>query len=73
MLVCVVGSVQTACVLTRLLYRLLCRLMRVLAGGGRQRELEILVLRHQLAILRRSGKRPQYTTADRAVLAAASP
>jgi transposase len=30
------------------------------------------VLRHQLAILRRGGKRPRYTTADRALLAAAS-
>src|ERR671936_1870170 len=55
-----------------LLYRLLCRLLRVLVGGGRERELEIIVLRHQLAILRRGGKRPPYTIADRAVLAAAS-
>ncbi len=30
------------------------------------------MLRHQLAILRRGGKRPRYTTADRALLAAAS-
>jgi transposase len=30
------------------------------------------VLRHQLAILRRGGKQPRYTTADRALLAAAS-
>src|SRR6266545_7838897 len=55
-----------------LLYRLLCGLVRVLARGGRERELEIIVLRHQLAILRRGGKRPRYTTADRALLAAAS-
>jgi hypothetical protein len=41
--------------------------MRVLARGGRERELEIVVLRQQLAILRRGGKRPQYTTPDRAV------
>src|SRR6266511_1792311 len=54
-----------------LLYRLLCVLVGVLARGGRERELEIIVLRHQLAILRRSGKRPQYTSADRALLAAA--
>jgi hypothetical protein len=54
-----------------LLYRLLCRLVRVLVRAGGARELEIIVLRHQLAILRRSGKRPQYTTADRALLAAA--
>ena len=55
-----------------LLYRLLCGVVRVLARGGGERELEIVVLRHQLAILRRSGKRPQYTTTDRALLAAAS-
>src|SRR6266540_5347020 len=55
-----------------LLYRLLCGVVRVLARGGGERELEIVVLRHQLAILRRGGKRPRYTTADRALLAAAS-
>jgi len=59
-------------VLTRLLYRLLCGLVSVLACGGGERELEIVVLRHQLAILRRGGKRPKYTTADRALLAAVS-
>jgi hypothetical protein len=55
-----------------LLYRLLCCLVGVLARGGGERELEIVVLRHQLAILRRGGKRPQYTTADQAFLAAVS-
>jgi len=59
-------------VLTCVLYRLLCWVVRVLARGGGERELEIVVLRHQLAILRRGGKRPRYTTADRALLAAAS-
>jgi putative transposase len=59
-------------VLTGLLYRLLCRLVRVLVRGGGERELEIVVLRHQLAILRRGGRRPRYTTVDRALLAAAS-
>jgi hypothetical protein len=59
-------------VLTSFLYRLVCRLVSVLAGGGRERELEIIVLRHQLAILRRGGKRPRYTTGDRVLLAAAS-
>jgi len=33
---------------------------------------KIVVLRHQLAILKRGGKRPQYTSVDRALLAAAS-
>jgi hypothetical protein len=59
-------------VLTGLLYRLLCYLVRVLVRGGGERELEIVVLRHQLAILRRGAKRPLYTTVDRALLAAAS-
>jgi hypothetical protein len=59
-------------VLTRVLYRLLCWVVGVLARAGAGRELEIVVLRHQLAILRRGGKRPRYTTADRALLAAAS-
>ena len=54
------------------LCRFLCVLVRFLARGGGERELEIVVLRHQLAILRRGGKRPRYTTADRALLAAAS-
>ena len=55
-----------------LLYRLLCGLVRVLARGGGERELEIIVLRHQLVILSRAGKRPQYSTADHALLVAAS-
>jgi putative transposase len=59
-------------VLMRVLYRLLCVVVRVLARDGGERELEIVVLRHQLAILRRGGKRPRYTTADRALFAAAS-
>jgi hypothetical protein len=46
--------------------------MRVLVRSGGERELEIVVLRHQLVILRRGGKRPRYRTADRALLAAAS-
>jgi hypothetical protein len=54
------------------LYRLLCVVVRVLARGGGERELEIVVLRHQLAILGGGGKRPRYTTADRALLAAVS-
>jgi hypothetical protein len=44
----------------------------MLAYRGGERELEIVVLRHQLAILRRGGRRPQYTAVDRALLAAVS-
>jgi putative transposase len=36
------------------------------------KELEIVVLRHQLAILRRQTRRPRLTTTDRLLLAAAS-
>jgi hypothetical protein len=59
-------------VLSCLLYRLFCGFVRLLARRGGERELEIVVLRHQLAILRRGGRRPRYTTADRAFLAAVS-
>jgi hypothetical protein len=58
--------------LTRFLYRLLCGFVRLLARRGGERELEIVVLRHQVAILRRGGRRPQYTLAERALLAAVS-
>jgi hypothetical protein len=58
--------------LTCVLYRLLCGFLRLLAHRAGERELEIVVLRHQVAILRRGGRRPQYTAADRALLAAAS-
>jgi putative transposase len=54
------------------LYRLLCWLVALLVRGGGERELEIVVLRHQISILERTRKRARYTTADRALLAAAS-
>jgi len=56
-----------------LLYRVLCGLLHLLVRVGvDDRELEIAVLRHQLRILSRRGKRPRYNTAERALLAAAS-
>lgn len=36
------------------------------------KELEIVVLRHELSVLRRQARRPQFTMADRVLLAAAS-
>jgi len=55
-------------------YRILCLALRTLArlGAIDDRDLEIAVLRHQLRIMRSSGRRPSYTAADRAFLAAAS-
>ncbi len=54
-------------------YRPLCGLLRLLVHCGiDERDLETVVLRHQLRILRRGGTRPRYTTADRALLAAAA-
>ena len=56
-----------------MLYRLLCALLRLLVRLGiEDRDLEIVVLRHQLRVLGRGSGRPRFTTADRAFLAAAS-
>jgi hypothetical protein len=54
-------------------YRLLCGLLRLLVrSGDNAMELETAVLRHQLKVLRRGGRRPRFTAADRAFLAAAA-
>ena len=54
-------------------YRLLCGLLRLLVRCGvHERDLETAVLRHHLKILRRGGRRPRFSTADRAFLAAAA-
>jgi hypothetical protein len=53
-------------------YLLACRLMALLtwrARGDAAKELEILVLRHQVAVLRRQVKRVEYRPVDRALLA----
>src|SRR2546430_1434909 len=54
------------------LYLLACRLMALLTWRSRSdaaKELEILVLQHQVAALRRQVKRVEYRPADRALLA----
>jgi putative transposase len=62
-------------VLPKLTYLSLCRtiqLLALLARGDAAKDLEILVLRHQLAVLRRQVVRPRFEPADRALLAALS-
>jgi putative transposase len=62
-------------VLSKLAYLTLCRsvqLLVLLARGDAAKDLEILVLRHQLIVLRRQTPRPRLEPADRALLAAIS-
>ncbi len=57
------------------LYVVACRLFELVvlfARRERSKELEILVLRHELTILRRQVTRPQFTPRDRLLLAALS-
>jgi putative transposase len=57
------------------LYIVVCRLLEliVLVGrGDRAKELEILVLRHELSILRRQAGQPRFEAHDRVLLAAFS-
>jgi putative transposase len=62
-------------VLPKLTYLTLCRaiqLLTLLVRGDAAKDLEILVLRHQLAVLRRQVPRPKFEPTDRALLAALS-
>ena len=61
--------------LASLLYLLIHRLLTFVSPGDRSdhaAQIEILVLRHQLKVLRRQVKRPIYRRRDRALLPAAS-
>jgi transposase InsO family protein len=54
----------------RVLYRLLVSLASLLVRTGRAKDLEIIVLRHQLTVLRRQLARPALTEPDRTLLGA---
>jgi hypothetical protein len=68
-------TVEVALMLSKLAYLALCRSLRLLvllARGDAAKDLEILVLRHQLTVLRRQTPRPRLEPADRALPAAVS-
>lgn len=54
------------------LIRVLTRLLVLPHAEGATKDLEILVLRHQLRVLRRKTGHPRFTTFDRVLLATAS-
>jgi putative transposase len=56
----------------RLIYRLSCQVLRwlvLLARSSAAKDAELLVLRHEVAVLRRGTVRPRVDWADRALLA----
>lgn len=59
--------------LSKLAYLMLCRsvqLLVLMVRGDTAKDLEILVLHHQLTVLRRQVPRPKLEPADRALLSA---
>ena len=54
----------------RIVYRFLALLARLTVRSGRSKDLEIIVLRHQLTVLRRLNNRPAFADEDRALLGA---
>ena len=54
----------------RVLCRFLVSLARLAVRSGRSKDLEIIVLRHQLAVLRRQNNRPALADEDRTLLGA---
>ena len=53
-----------------ILYRFVASLARLIVRSGRSKDLEIIVLGHQLGVLRRQVDRPEITDADRSLLGA---
>ena len=58
------------CPVFRILYRLLAALARLAVRSGRSKDLEIIVLRHRLTVLRRQIDRPELNDDDRSLLGA---
>ena len=58
------------CPVFRILYRFPSALVRLTVRSGRSKDLEIIVLRHQLAVLRRQTERPAIDDNDRTLLGA---
>ena len=56
----------------RILYRFVASLARLIVRSGRSKDLEIIVLGHQLGVLRRQVDRPEITDADRSLLGASA-
>ena len=56
----------------RILYRFVASLARLTVRSGRSKDLEIIVLRHQLGVLRRQVDRPELTDADWSLLGASA-
>lgn len=54
----------------RILYHLIAALARLAVRHGRSKDLEIIVLRHQLTVLRRQNVRPELNDDDRTLLGA---
>ena len=54
----------------RILCRLIVSLARLAVCSGRLKNLEIIVLRHQLTVLHRQNNRPAFADEDRALLGA---
>jgi transposase InsO family protein len=55
---------------SRIIYRIFAALARLAVRSGRSKDLEIIVLRHQLAVLRRQNDRPVLNDNDRTLLGA---